>query len=148
LQVLARFLHYSQLPQSGPQLEHGRAFSSLPQFLPNAHFFCGACRSSLPSIKIPRSVIEVFEHTPAASKLFEAQQSTACMRFQLDKQQWRRNAKYGPNSEIKQGVALRVSSLPSIADIELKEITDNRESIAIMSHDDALSGEVVGLGAG
>jgi hypothetical protein len=36
--------------------------------------------------KIPRSVIEDFEHPPATSNLFEAQQSTARVRFQLDKQ--------------------------------------------------------------
>jgi hypothetical protein len=99
LQVLARFLNYSQLLQSDPQLEHGsELLDELDNLFPislfklaavftQCSFFCGACRSSLPSIKIPRSVIEVFEHTPAASKLFEAQQSTACMRFQLDKQQ-------------------------------------------------------------
>jgi hypothetical protein len=43
---------------------------------------------------------------------------------------------------------LRVSLMPTIADIELKEIIKNSESIAIKSHDDAHSGEVVGLGAG
>jgi hypothetical protein len=38
--------------------------------------------------------------------------------------------------------------MPTIADIEPKKIIHDRESIAIMSHDDALSGEVVGFESG
>jgi hypothetical protein len=93
LQVLARFLHYSQLPQSGPQLEHGsELLDELDNLFPISLFKLAAVFTQCSFLLWRLQVISPLNQNPSfshrsASKLFEAQQSTACVRFQLDKQQ-------------------------------------------------------------